>query len=118
MKTISLIENLKIINKIAEFENGWDGYNAHAFSDKEIKYFTYIIENLKVQPYITPTAANSIILEYIGQNGNTQFYNLGLDKTESVFLLNGDIREAETYTYSKDEDIITIINNDMKRLNI
>ena len=118
MKTISLIENLKIINKIAKFENGWDGYNADAFSNKEIKYFTYIIKNLKVQPYITPTAANSIILEYTGQNGNIQYYNLALDKIESVFLPNGDIQKAETYIYSKDEDIITVINNDIKRLNI
>ena len=118
MKTISLTENLKTINKIAEFENGWDGYDADAFSNEAIEYFIYVIKNLKVQPHITPTAANSIILKYTSQNGSTQFYNLGLDKTESVFLLNGDIREAETYTYSKGEDIITIINNDIRKLNI
>lgn len=113
---IAMMANIEKINQFAEFEIDWDGDNADPFTTKQIEYYTHIIKQLNKQPDISPTAANGIVLRYTAKNGNIQYYNLTLSKTESVFLPGGDLTKAEEHIYSKMVDPITIINNDMEKV--
>ena len=58
--------NLIKIDRIANYEDNWDGYNAKKFKSEVIERVTKIIfiNELKLQPSIFPTLRESIQLEF------------------------------------------------------
>ncbi len=106
--------NLGKLDAISQYERNWNGYNADVFSSEKIDFYKSIIEGLNKQPDIVPTAANTLVLQYYSEDGSILFYNVSMDKTERVYLPKGDIRKAEERIYTRENNMIDIINKDME----
>lgn len=63
-------DNLKNLERMSKFEEDWNGNGGRAFTDKAIKRFREIIENLSIQPVIAPTGRNSLYMEYRKTDGS------------------------------------------------
>lgn len=109
--------NLATLDSIAQLEEDWDGYNATPFSERSIRYFKSVVENLNKQPTITPAADNSIVLEYSAKDDSVLFYNVSIEKTEKVYIPQGNIEEIENCVIPRDEDLAEAINNDVEIIN-
>lgn len=59
-----LSRNLLQLDKIAALADNWNGNGAPAFSAKHIEMVRELLRNLQYQPYIFPTACQSIQIEY------------------------------------------------------
>lgn len=113
---IMMYSNLDKIETFSRFEQDWDGNDAAPYSADAILFFRHVIKNLNKQPEISPTPADSLIMQYTAENGNIQYYNIGLVKVESVFIPGGDLSMAEEYVYINKPDPISIINSDMEKV--
>lgn len=61
---IKLEENIQKINSFKELEHGWDTYDADPIPLTVIENAIEIVKQLKIQPKVFPTAADSIFFEY------------------------------------------------------
>jgi hypothetical protein len=68
-----LHENLKKIEEISLLKDDWNGNRAAAFTESLLEKAKLIIYSLYIQPYIFPTAAESIQLEYETDKGYLEF---------------------------------------------
>lgn len=96
-----LKQNLKKIHDISCLDNNWNDNGARAFSNRILSIITTIILSLNNQPEIFPTAANSIQIEYdgeeesyleieISESENASVYRINKDGSEDVFSIKAD----------------------------
>lgn len=101
MNEINIEECLNKIDEIALLENNWNDNGANKFSSKIIdnvkKFLSYSLYN----PFIAPTANNSIQLEY--EKNNDEYFEVEIyeDKIET-FKIDIDKKETEQ-VFSIDE---------------
>lgn len=94
------VENINKINKMAAFEDDWNGTGGSAFSSKAITLFLSIIETLEKQPGIAPTGRNSLLMQYELADKSMLVFEVGEDKTEKVYVPQGDYSMAKTELFT------------------
>ena len=107
------ISNLNKINKMAGFEENWNGNGAKVFSPEAIALFEEIIMNLDQQPEIAPTGRNSLYLQYDANDGSLLAFEVFEKKIEKVFVPRGDMNKAETECVST--NLIRYIEENVNR---
>lgn len=89
--------NLALVDKIATYEDGWDGDGAKRFTDSDISAFREILQSLDVQPnHVDPVhqrdgcGDRSILrLEWANPGRGTVDYFVSGDGIEERSYLNG-----------------------------
>lgn len=67
------ITNRKILKKMSVLENDWNGYGGESFSKEKIDFFSKLIDEIHIQPTISPTGRGTLYLEYRNQKGTLGF---------------------------------------------
>lgn len=93
--TNQLQENLNKLEEIQKFPDNWNGNNADAFSDSLISKVKDILLEISIQPEVFQTAADSIQLEYEGENGSYLEFQITDNEMADVFLIDPDGEESE-----------------------
>ena len=92
-------KNLKKLSEIEMLKDNWNGYGANAFDGKVIKNARMVLSSLKSQPFIAPTARNSIQMEFERENGDyfeievyankiNTYSMIGKNETEREYLID------------------------------
>lgn len=89
------VKNLDKLNKMAQFDENWNGTGAKAFSPNAIFLFRTIIEKLDKQPEIAPTGRNSLLMQYELDDKSLLAFEVSENKTEKVYIPRGDYSKAE-----------------------
>ena len=97
---ITTFDLLKIVNinklqKMASFEEDWNGTGAMAFSKESITLFTEIINKVKHQPYIAPTGRNSLYIEYKSDDNSSLSFEVRETSVEKLTIPYGDFSLAK-----------------------
>ena len=107
MNEINIEECLNKIEKIALLENNWNNNGANKFSDKVInnvkKFLSYSLYN----PFVAPTANNSIQLEYEKDNGKYLEIEIYENKIETFEI---DAEKKETEQVFSINDFFKVLN--------
>ncbi len=82
---MTLNDSLLTLKEIAELPDNWNDNRASRFSDKLIELAKDIVNCLPVQPYIVPTARNSIQFEFETCNKEYLEFELFDDKMEFLY---------------------------------
>ena len=99
--------NIEKLNLFLELKDNWNDNNVKPFTSKLIEKVKLIISNVDYQPYIFPTACNSIQLEYEMENGNYLEFEI-FENSIKVFQV---INSIEKTFYISEDIISTYINN-------
>ena len=68
--SFSFFQNMKKLSEIENLEDNWNGYGASKFCSAVIANAKSMLQVLLQQPFISPTARQSIQMEYDGKNGD------------------------------------------------
>ena len=98
--------NRIILNDIAHLKENWNENNANAFPTSLIEKCTNIINQLEVQPFITPTAYGAIQMEYEKENGDYLEFEVYPERIEIYQIIN----KMEHNKTLKGNDYITSLN--------
>ena len=66
----SAIENQKKLSEIEKLKDNWNGYGATPFETQVIRNAHVMLLALKDQPFLAPTARDSIQMEFEKENGD------------------------------------------------
>lgn len=78
------------LDKISKYERNWNGYDADPFSEEIINKAREIVNILNIQPYIAPTANDSIQFEYKNKNNDYLEFELFSNGKIKMFTMNAD----------------------------
>lgn len=67
---LSAAQNMEKLSEIGKLKDNWNGYGAHKFGSTVINNAKTMLRVLKEQPFISPTARQSIQMEFDGKNGD------------------------------------------------
>ena len=92
-KTIDLMKvgNLNKIEKMAAFDDDWNGTGGSIFS----------IEMLEKQPEIAPTGRNSLLMQYELDDKSLLVFEVSEEKTEKVYIPKGDYSMAQMELFTE-----------------
>ena len=93
---INMEKKIKNKNKLYEYmqlEDNWDSDGAKSFSKKLIDLAWKKIEQLEIQPQVSPTMRESIQFEYEKENGDYLEFEIYENKIEVFRIINGDEEE-------------------------
>ncbi len=111
--TRDINKSMKQLNEIRKLRDNWNGYGANSFSESLIKKVEDIISGLRYQPFISPTARDSIQMEYENDAGDylefEVFENAGIKmffyskdgESEKKTIQSEAIDEAVCYFYGR-----------------
>lgn len=101
--TIDLLrlDNLNKIEKIAAFENDWNGNGGEAFTSQAISVFKEIINTLDKQPQIAPTGRNTLLMQFELEDKSLLAFEVGEKKVEKVYVPQGDYAKAEAEVFTE-----------------
>lgn len=97
MNRVSFSENSIQLNKITALTDNWNGNGAPAFSAKHIEMVRELLQNLQYQPYIFPTACQSIQMEYETTEGDYLEFELFENGKVKQFICLKDGKEQTNY---------------------
>ena len=100
-----LQNNLKKLLYISTLQDNWNGNGASAFSQKLISTVQNVVVSLNRQPELFPTPANSIQLEYEGDNNSYLEIEILESEDAEVYRINRDGSE-DSFTTSVDADTL------------
>lgn len=83
------------LDAISELKDNWNENGASAFSSKLIQKCRSIAKYLPQEPFIAPTATNSIQFEYEKENGDYLEFQIYEDKVEVYSKISSDEKEFE-----------------------
>lgn len=109
---VKLEYNLKRINEMYKFKEGWDGYDADPIPKEILDLTKTLLKHIKMQPKIFPVATGRIQLEY--EKGNN-YLEIELYKNNlKVFLIDENREESFSikakYRFKKIDSIVDYIN--------
>ena len=58
-----------VFDSIIELKDNWNGYGAKSFNKSYVEKCRKIVKGLNREPFVAPTANNSIQIEYEGEKG-------------------------------------------------
>ena len=80
-------DNLKKLDVIQRLKKNWNGNGAAPFSPKEIDRMKVLINELRIQPEIFPTALQTIQFEYDNARRDHMEIEIGTSNTAEVFIV-------------------------------
>lgn len=83
---VTLEYNLKKINEMYKFEEGWDGYDANPISKETLDLTKSLLKRIKMQPEVFPVATGGIQLEYEKENNYLEIELC--ENSLSLFMIN------------------------------
>lgn len=83
---ITLEYNLKRINEMYKFKEGWDGYDADPIPKEILDLTKNLLKRIKIQPEVFPVATGRVQLEY--EKGNNYLEIELCENSLSLFMLN------------------------------
>lgn len=86
----SKLESYKRLAEISALKDDWNGNGAAQFSEKIIRTMRGIVDGLKIQPSIFPTARESIQFEYENDSGDYLEFELFENGTIKTFFYSAD----------------------------
>lgn len=105
MEILKLVDNMNKLNLFLNFEQNWNGNGADPFSTTLINRVGNILNHLRHQPQVFPTANDSIQLEYEKENG--EYLEFEIFENGNIHMLKVDSDDRE---YEEDNvDLNTII---------
>lgn len=94
-----------VFDSIIELKDNWNGYGAKSFNKVFVDKCREIVKGLKREPFVAPTANNSIQIEYEGEKGYLEIELFG--ETAKVFKLSPN---NQSFSF-------TLLNTDSTSLN-
>lgn len=86
--------NFEKLKVISELQENWNGNGAPVFSKELIEKVGQILQALKIQPEIFPTALSTIQLEYDNARKDHLEIEIGEADTAEIFMVSYDGRES------------------------
>ena len=108
---ISLIENLRKLEKIGELGPDWNGYGACPFSKSMLRKAKWLIKSLNIQPEIFPTADGTIQLEWNGKNESYLEIQFSEDEEVQCYCITAEHGEKNFCVKSNIIDIEEVVLN-------
>lgn len=96
---VAIVHNRIILNDIAHLKRNWNDNKANPFPSSLIEKCTNLINQLEVQPFISPTACGAIQMEYEKENGDYLELEIYSERVEVYQVIN-NIGHEETLTSS------------------
>lgn len=103
-----LSDNIEKVNRIGRLEFNWNGNNAEPFARRHLDKVKVLLLHLERQPEVFPTAADSIQLEYDGENGAYLEFQIYEDDNADVFCVDKQGAEME-WQVALDDNVINSI---------
>ena len=97
--------NKELLIQISKLGEDWNGYGSTPFSSESISFFEQLIDNLNIQPIISPTGRDSLYLEYSDGKGMLGFEAFE-NKIEMAFISD----EGTTFTKSIEKNFFEEMN--------
>ena len=95
-----LSDNLDRLDRFANFQYNWNGYGAEPIPNQLIVRTKNLLQNLKEQPDVFPTANKSIQIEYEKTNGEYLEFEIFGDNHVHMFRVYADGTECdETFNF-------------------
>lgn len=94
-------ENINKIQKMAEFEEDWNGTGGCIFSKTAISMFMEIIETVDKQPQIAPTGRNSILMQYELADKSILAFEVSEQRVEKVLVPQQDYSLADIEVFTE-----------------
>lgn len=88
----ALEKNFRVLAEIAALESNWNGNGANAFSDTLLSKCREVLQGLRIQPDIFPTAQDSIQFEWEHLQGDYLEVELFEDGTCQMYMQRADGR--------------------------
>ena len=85
-----LVDSLSRIIEIENLKTDWNGNGAPAFQREQIETMRDLVHKLQKQPFITPTANETIQFEYEDESGNYLEFELLPDLRVKEFTYSAD----------------------------
>ena len=104
-----LSDNIEKVNRIGRLEFNWNGNNAEPFARRHLDKVRVLLMHLERQPEVFPTAADSIQLEYDGENGAYLEFQIYEDDNADVFCVDKQGAEMEWQVALNDNVINSIV---------
>lgn len=105
----------KKLVEISKLPNNWNDNGAFAFSDDLIKKVDDILEQLPIKPFISPTAWDSIQLEYEKESGEYLEFEISETEIECFELVDKGKEKYETVSIEKMKDkVLEFWNREVK----
>lgn len=102
--------NKRILEKMSSLKENWDGYGGKSFSKESLAFYNSLIENILIQPTISPTGRGSLYLEYNGAKGMLGFEAFE-KKVDMAFISN----DGEIVSKSIDKNFYEEINQTVEK---
>lgn len=82
MLYLEFIKSNTALDEISKLKDNWNNNGAKAFSAKHIKICRDILNSLTIEPFVSPTACDSIQFEYEKDNGDYLEFEIYEDRIE------------------------------------
>ncbi len=115
-KNLDIVNNRIILNDIAHLKRNWNDNKANPFPSSLIEKCTNLINQLEVQPFISPTACGAIQMEYEKENGDYLELEVYSERIEVYQVIN-NIGHEETLTSSNYLNEVNRIVSDFLKCN-
>lgn len=97
-----------VFDSIIELKDDWNGYGAKAFNKNFVEKCREIVKGLDEEPFIAPTANNTIQLEYENKNGYLEFEIYSNMKVK-VFIQKKDGKYFTFYILAANSEVINML---------
>lgn len=91
---LNKVINIAIIEKLRTLKPDWNGYGAKTFDDGLINKFLKIINSLDVQPIISPTGRQSLVLSYDLDKNKSLSFEIFKSRVTMAYLNMDDLSES------------------------
>lgn len=98
-----------VFDSIIELKDNWNGYGAKSFNKSFVERCRNIIKGLDKEPFIAPTANNTIQLEYENENGYLEF-EIYPDMKAKVFKQDSDGKHFTFYILAVNSEVINMVS--------
>lgn len=92
---LSYYRNKLLINEIADLDDNWDEYDSPRIPTECIKLARSIIDNVSVQPIISPTGRRTIYMQYELSDSSFLGFEVGLNSVKMLFVHKQDYDNAQ-----------------------
>lgn len=78
--------NKTIISRLGLLKENWNGYGAKPFNKDLVKLFNDLIDSLPIQPALSPTGRESLILDYELNKNISIAFEIFIDKVDFAYV--------------------------------
>jgi hypothetical protein len=112
---IKLVHNLDKLQSMKDFKYDWNGNGGLPFTSDAISLFISIINGVYVQPELSPTGRNSLVIQY-EVNDIYLAFEIFVDKISRVYIPHHDYNNAAVEDVVVNSGSIDYINQSIEFL--